>query len=52
LDWRKFVQEKKGMLSPQKTFLVGDAGKLKTITNWKPSLSFQQMIEKIIDDLK
>ncbi len=52
LDWPKFVQENKGMLSPQKTFLVGDASKLKTATGWEPSLNFQQMIEKIIDDLK
>ena len=52
LNWHKFVREDKNIVSHKKKFLVGDAGKLAKETNWKPSLSFPQMIEKIIDDLK
>ncbi|QQG52625.1 MAG: GDP-mannose 4,6-dehydratase [Candidatus Falkowbacteria bacterium] len=51
LDWKKYVREDKKIISEKRKVLIGDAGKLKTATGWKPSVSFAEMIKEIINNL-
>jgi len=48
LDWQKFVEEKPDLLARRKKNLRGDAKKLKTLTGWKPSVSFDEMVRRVL----
>jgi GDPmannose 4,6-dehydratase len=44
LDWSKHVEEDPALIRPQRSRLVGDATHLRTVTGWKPSVSFAEMV--------
>lgn len=48
LDWRGLVKEDRGLLTREKTTLVGNPGKLKRLTGWCPRVSFERMIEILL----
>lgn len=49
LDWRKHVQEDAGIITKGKVGLVGNPARLKAATRWSPSVTFEQMIRKLLD---
>lgn len=51
LDWKKYILEKKAIIKEKKPSLIGNSKKIRSRTNWKPSLSFSVMIKRIIDKL-
>jgi GDPmannose 4,6-dehydratase len=51
LDWRQYIQENKDIIIEKRSVLIGDYKKLSSKTNWKPSVSFSEMIKKIIDQV-
>lgn len=44
LDWRAHVEENPSLVARRGVRLVGDAGKLRLATGWKPSVPFEEMI--------
>jgi GDPmannose 4,6-dehydratase len=50
LDWKNYVNEKPGLLARRKVNLCGNPTKLKSLTGWKPSVSFEEMIRRLIKD--
>jgi GDPmannose 4,6-dehydratase len=50
LDWQKHVKIDKAFLRPAEVdLLLGDCSKAKTELGWKPTVSFKQMIEMMVD---
>jgi GDPmannose 4,6-dehydratase len=49
LDWRRYVQEDPAILKRQRNNLVGDASKLNRATGWQPSVSFEEMIGRLLE---
>ena len=49
LDWRNYVEERKGITTKNFFSLVGNSGKLVKKTGWKSSVSFAQMINLLIN---
>jgi GDPmannose 4,6-dehydratase len=47
LDWAKHVEEDFTLIRPQKSRLVGDSTHLRTVTGWKPTVSFEEMVRLI-----
>jgi GDPmannose 4,6-dehydratase len=47
--WRDCVETQSGLLTKKPVVLVGDSGKLRRATGWKPSLSFEEMVCRLID---
>ena len=54
LNWKEFVQFDSRYLRPSEVeALCSDPSKLKRITNWEPEISFEKMVEGMIDsDMK
>jgi len=52
LDYRKYIKENKSLITKKRNTLVGNAKKLKDASGWKPSVNFDEMINKIIKDLE
>jgi len=54
LDWNKYVKIDKAFLRPAEVdLLIGDCSKAKKELGWKPTVSFQQMIQMMVDsDMK
>ena len=54
LDWRKFVEIDSRYFRPAEVdLLLGDPSKAKKKLNWSPSLSFNQLVELMVNsDLK
>lgn len=50
LDWKSYVEEDHRLITRGKTPLVGNATKLMTVTGWKPSVDFNQMIRILLDE--
>lgn len=48
LDWSNYVREDKLIIKRQRRILRGDFSKLQKMTGWKPSVSFEQMIDKML----
>jgi GDPmannose 4,6-dehydratase len=48
LDWRKYVQQDPSLISPRPRNLVGDFSKLNQLTGWQPSVSFPEMIGRLL----
>jgi GDPmannose 4,6-dehydratase len=44
LDWADYVTETAGLVKGVQATLIGDASKLRTRTGWKPTVSFEQMV--------
>jgi GDPmannose 4,6-dehydratase len=50
LDWEKFVVVDKSLIRPAEVdVLVGDASKAKAKLGWTPSVSFHDMVAKMVD---
>lgn len=50
LDWEKYVKIDRALLRPAEVdLLVGDASKAKRELGWEPSVSFEQMIQMMVD---
>lgn len=49
LSWRQHVEVAPGIIGKPRTVLVGDSTKLRTATGWSPSVTFQQMVELLVD---
>lgn len=52
LSYRDFVIEKKDILIRKKPVLIGNPTKLIKATNWKRSLTFKEMVLKLVEDFK
>ena len=54
LDWRKHVVQDPAFLRPAEVdHLIGDASKAETGLGWTPKVSFEQLVEMMVDaDLK
>lgn len=52
LDWKKYVTINPKLLTRKRDILVGDAGKLREATGWRPSINFKDMILSILNKLK
>lgn len=49
LEWQNYVKENKGIiLKKSATVLLGDNSKLKEYCHWKPSVTFNEMVEIIV----
>lgn len=50
LDWQQYVKIDKNFLRPAEVdLLVGDCTKAKTELGWEPSVTFEQMIQMMVD---
>lgn len=49
LDWSNYVKEDKLIIKRKRGSLRGDFSKLQKMTRWKPSVSFEQMIDKMLN---
>jgi GDPmannose 4,6-dehydratase len=49
LDWRAHVIENRDLLTRPHTTRVGDAGLLRNRTGWRPSVTFRQMVEILLE---
>lgn len=49
LDWRTHVEEDASVLWRKRRTLIGNASKLRTATGWKPSVTFAEMVERLLD---
>lgn len=50
LDWRKYIKTSERYFRPEELFrLKGDASKINTILGWKPEISFEEMLDEMID---
>ncbi len=52
LDWKKYVKEDAALMTRKRKTLVGNPGKLKTLTGWKPTVDFREMIKLLLDAQK
>lgn len=48
-DWREYVDEDATVLQKEHITLVGDSRKLRAMTGWSPSVSFEEMVAKLVD---
>ena len=50
LDWKSYVKVDKAFIRPAEVdMLVGDASKAKRVLGWEPQVTFEQMIELMVD---
>ncbi|SRR5579883_216193 len=49
LDWTRFVKEDKTIIQRGRGKLQGDPTKLQQLTGWQPTVSFEQMINYMLD---
>jgi GDPmannose 4,6-dehydratase len=49
LDWRDHVVVKSAMIRNNALPRVGDSARLRARTGWLPSITFQQMVERLVD---
>lgn len=50
LDWRKYtVQDDKFMRPAEVDLLVGDASKASAVLGWEPKVSFEQLVQMMVD---
>ena len=49
MDWTKYVEEDKSFIIRKKPTLIGNNSKLLS-TNWKPKVTFEEMIIKIYNN--
>lgn len=48
LDWRNYIEEDKHLITRKRKALVGNPKKLMTITGWRPTVDFRQMIKLLL----
>lgn len=50
LDWQRYVYVNEADLRPADVdLLIGDAGKAKKVLGWEPTVTFEAMIQKMVD---
>jgi GDPmannose 4,6-dehydratase len=50
LEWQKYVRTDPALLRPAEVdHLIGDASKAKRVLGWEPSVTFEQLIEMMVD---
>ena len=49
LDWREHVEENPGIITKRKLGLVGNPAKLKAATGWSPTVTFAELIRRLLD---
>ena len=49
LDWREHVEENPSIITKRKLGLVGDPAKLKAATGWLPTVTFEELVRKLLD---
>ncbi len=49
LDWQKFVREDRSLLRGSARPRVGNSARLRAKTGWQPSLSFREMVRKLVE---
>ena len=50
LDWREFVREDPALRRPAEVDqLIGDSGKARRVLGWQPSVSFQGLVDMMVD---
>lgn len=49
LDWHRYCREDPSLITRRKCPLVGDSGKLRDRTGWRPTTSFAEMVSNMID---
>ena len=50
LDWQKHVRVDPALLRPAEVeHLLGDAGKARQVLGWKPEVSFERLVEMMVD---
>jgi GDPmannose 4,6-dehydratase len=50
LDWHNHVTQKKGIVKRVTKPLIGDSTKLRKLTGWTPSLTFEEMVKSLVDE--
>ncbi|MBL8955131.1 MAG: GDP-mannose 4,6-dehydratase, partial [Myxococcaceae bacterium] len=50
LDYREFVHEAPGRLTRSTGRLVGDSRRLREATGWSPTVSFEGLVEKLLEE--
>jgi GDPmannose 4,6-dehydratase len=51
LDWRKYVRTDPALLRPAEVdHLIGDASKAKRVLGWQPKVSFESLIQMMVDE--
>ena len=48
LDWSLYVEEDQRIVRRSNFYRIGDSSKLKKATGWKPSVSFERMVELLL----
>jgi GDPmannose 4,6-dehydratase len=50
LDWQKYVVQDPALIRPAEVdLLIGDASKARRVLGWKPEVSFQQLVQRMVD---
>jgi GDPmannose 4,6-dehydratase len=49
LDWRQYVRVDPGLVRGDERMLVGDASKARTHLGWSPSVTFEQLVQLLVD---
>lgn len=49
LDWKDHVRENPSQLRKAHRVMVGDSSKLRSMTGWKPSIGFEEMVVRLVD---
>lgn len=52
LDWRAHVREEKSIVKSRRARLIGSPAKLGRETGWKPSVSFGEMISRLVQETR
>jgi GDPmannose 4,6-dehydratase len=50
LDWRQYVEENPALLTRKAALRVGNPARLQARTGWQPSVTFEEMIARLIQD--
>jgi GDPmannose 4,6-dehydratase len=50
LSWRDYVRASDGVLLERRGPLVGDSTKLRTVTGWRPMITFEQMVRTMVGE--
>jgi len=51
LDWREYVRTDPALLRPAEVdHLIGDASKAERVLGWRPKVTFEHLIQMMVDD--
>jgi GDPmannose 4,6-dehydratase len=51
LDWAKHVVQDPSVLALARSGRIGNSTKLRRITNWRPSMTFEEMVSTLVDQV-